>query len=698
MGLQPFLELNDWPNQIIATVLETYYGGRAECHVRRTPVPGVMVDFTSEYPTVFVLQRLHWFLVAESISYEDEPPERVQDLLDRMTADMVLEKRFWADELHALVLVAPNGDRLPTRAKYNASSNHPGGSYNVGVPVRTGGKPQWYTLADACASALQNGKAPTILKVLRFRADGVQGLEPISIAGKPAYQVDPTSEDFIQRLVELRADVKTDLKEAQRIGHESLEAELSAIQQAMKVIANATSYGSAIELNPVEHRKGAWINVHTSSGETYRVHRDRTEEPGRWFNPLIATLVAAGGRLLLATAMRLLATQGGTYVFCDTDSLFIAATEHGQLLATPGGTHHTPTAQPAIKCLSWRQVNEIVDRFKALDPYRGPDHPKSILKIEDENYNEHGEQREIECLAIAAKRYGLFIRRFDGTPQIVSSGSRKKRSEHGLGHLLPPTTTGNQNWLDEWWEHLLHLELGFEDHAEPEWFDQPAAGQLTITSQRDLEPFHDYNKALPYGEQIKPWNFINIAHPADTERGREGGPRTLIAPFETDPIKRIRAQWIDRDRPNKLPRQIHTSESVDYREGSIKVLSYRDYFARYRQHPEAKALDPTDGKRCHPWTRGELAPWDVRAAGLLRVGKESNRLTGTARPTFLEAERLIDYSPQERKCRACEAIVTGRREWCSEACRKRAARASRSHTDVVQPSGLRKGSKSSSSD
>src|SRR5690242_6738788 len=31
MQLRPFLELNDWPPEIIATVMETYYGGRAEC-------------------------------------------------------------------------------------------------------------------------------------------------------------------------------------------------------------------------------------------------------------------------------------------------------------------------------------------------------------------------------------------------------------------------------------------------------------------------------------------------------------------------------------------------------------------------------------------------------------------------------------------------------------------------------------------
>lgn len=56
MNLTPFHALSHWPPSKIATVMETYYGGWAGCAIRRLPVPGVLVDFKSEYPTVFVLQ------------------------------------------------------------------------------------------------------------------------------------------------------------------------------------------------------------------------------------------------------------------------------------------------------------------------------------------------------------------------------------------------------------------------------------------------------------------------------------------------------------------------------------------------------------------------------------------------------------------------------------------------------------------
>lgn len=100
------------------------------------------------------------------------------------------------------------------------------------------------------------------------------------------------------------------------------------------------------------------------------------------------------------------------------------------------------------------------------------------------------------------------------------------------------------------------------------------------------------------------------------------------------------------------------------------MLSYRDYFEQYRQHPEGKALDPTDHQPCHTWTRGLLHPWYIQATDQLqRVGKESNRLAATALPTE-EDEAVVDYGKPERQCRGCQATVSGRRQWCSEACRK----------------------------
>ena len=681
IGLAPFRSLNHWPDPIYATVLETYHGGRTESAIRRTAVPGVYVDFTSQYPTAYCLQDLDRYLIAERVDWRDEHPSGVQALLDAITVDDVLDRALWPT-LDALVLIAPDGDRLPTRTRYTRrerkrAAKNTSRALNVGVPYRTGGPPQWYALADAISSKLMTGKPPRVLKVLRFQPGPPQaGLMPIDIAGNPTYRVDPNHEDFIARLVEMRADVKVAQKRAKAHGDKRRAAELEATEQAMKATANSSAYGSPIEMNPIEHRKSQWITVHQPDGASYRVSVSRTERVGTWFHPLIATLVAAGGRLLLAAAMRLVADQGGHYAFCDTDSLFVVATQNGRSIPCGGGTHADEAGRLAIRSLTWMQVDEIVGRFCTLNPYntiRG-----SILEIERENYDpDTGDQREIECLAIASKRYALFNRKSDGRPRLIASGDKLKRSEHGLGHLLPPLApdpdTSNRAWMDDWWEHLIHLELGFQ-HPEPEWFDEPAVGRVTVTSPRDLKTFKAYNSNRPYPQQVKPWGFLCLAHPAPHERARPDKPGCLIAPFERDPEKRRAMAWIDRDHPEDPHRYIATVLH-GLRHDHTAVLSYSDYFDNYRRHPETKTLDPTDNQPCHGWTRGLLQSRHIKATELRRVGKESNRLSETGLALDEEDDAVIDYPTPTRKCRGCDERVTGRKQWHSEACRKRATRA-----------------------
>ncbi len=681
MELAPVRKLpgNEMPDWLTAALMESYYGGRAECMIRRTPVPGVLVDFTSQYPTVFSLMGLWPFMTAERIDWGPVPPEEIQQLLDTVTVDEVLDQALWP-QLSVLVLVEPDGDRLPTRARYKPSTRGrrggAKGSLNVALPYRTGGPAQHWTLADCIASKLATGEAPNILAAWRFAAHGTQPeLQPIDVAGDPNYRVDPAREDFIKRLVEMRADVKTQMKAAKRRREHETIARLDAIQQGMKITANSVAYGTSIEMNPIEHRKPVWVTIHQPDGSSYRARVPRTEQPGKWFQPLIATLVTSGGRLLLATAMHLLDEHGGHYAFCDTDSLFIAATAVGGPVACRGGTHLTAQGEPAIRVLSWEDVNAIVARFEALNPYDRSVIPGSVLKIEDENYDPAtGEQRQIECYAIAAKRYALVRRTPDGQPIVISDHRRRRRSEHGLGHLLPPYArrpdTEDPDWLDEWWQHLLNVELDFPTTA-PVWFGLPAVGRLTVNSPRDEGPFDTYNESRPYPERVRPGNFLMLAHVAPQPERKT--PKCLLAAYEQDAARRLTAPWIDRDSPESKPHAITAGKTTARRPGATAVLTYSDYFDGYRQHPETKAADQADGRPCHTWTSGLLRPRHLQAAGLQPVGKESNRLTDTPQPEGTDENALIEY-PAQRTCRGCDAAVSGRRRWCGEPCRKRTGR------------------------
>src|SRR5262249_32821277 len=127
--------------------------------------------------------------------------------------------------------------------------------------------------------------------------------------------------------------------------------------------------------------------------------------------------------------------------------------------------------------------------------------PRRLLELEDENFDpKTGEQRELYCFSIAAKRQARFVYGSDGRPEIVGRSEKRSRSKHGLGHLLQPEARDpardDRRWMDRWWEHLLCRELGIPD-PEPAWFSEPAVGRLTLTSPREGRTFAPYNEGLP---------------------------------------------------------------------------------------------------------------------------------------------------------------------------------------------------------
>jgi hypothetical protein len=673
LGLQPWRRLQaDMPDWLLATIMETYYGGRNECRIRKIPVPGVYVDFLSEYSTVFCLLDLWPYMVSTGINWQQEDPRIVQTLLDTLDVEQVLNPAFWP-QLQALALIDPDGARVPTRARYKTARKTSSG-LNVALADRAGGVPQLYALPDLVASKLETGRAPRVLKVLRFQPlpEQQDRVRPFALAGDPRYRIDPATDNLIQRLIELRAEVRAEREFAERQGDLAASRRLDGIQQAMKVTASATCYGVPIEMNVTEQRRPVNVNVHLPDGTNYRTRSDRIEEPGRRYHPLIATLVASGGRLLLATAIALVHEHGGEYVFCDTDSLFIAASRDGRLIPCPGGRERTSDRQEAIHTLSWETVKEISERFRSLNPYDTAIIDQSILELEPENLHpKTGKQREILAYSLAAKRYSLFVYDESGRPKIIGKPGKRRRSEHGLGHLqLPRDENGStEAALDQWWEHTLCLELGIPN-PEPDWFGSEAIGRLTVTSPREEKAFKAFNKGLPYREQVRPWNFLNIAHPTRLERAARG-ITCLVSRFETDPVKQRANPWYDRADRKGHDYRIRTDDSPALDDDKIAVQTFRDYFNDHRQHTDGKML-AADGGPCRPWTRGLLQPAIVTVTSLARVGKESTPLTDD--PGFQPDDRSVEYRPRVCAREGCLTTVSGRRKWCSEACRKQSAR------------------------
>ena len=110
------------------------------------------------------------------------------------------------------------------------------------------------------------------------------------------------------------------------------------------------------------------------------------ETEGPFYFPPVASLITAGGRLLLAMAQKCVEDAGGKVLFCDTDSICCTANAKGSLVKpTWKGEAEGLEAREfdPIPCLSRHAVVNISKRFETLNPYS---FSGTILKVEDVNH------------------------------------------------------------------------------------------------------------------------------------------------------------------------------------------------------------------------------------------------------------------------------------------------------------------------
>ncbi|MGB2627033.1 MAG: hypothetical protein WAK20_09610, partial [Candidatus Acidiferrum sp.] len=387
--------------------MQSYYGGRAECRIRKTKVPVVYTDFTSQYPTVNALLGNWQVLTASSISFDTCTAE-VRKMLFKLELDKTFNRSFWK-ELSFFALVQPEEDIFPVRTTYNNRTP------NIGLNYLSSKEPVWYAGPDIVASKLLSGRIPKIIKAIRMVAKGQQTkMEPTNLGGM--IEIKPLEDDFFVRVIE------------QRILHKH---ENKPLADFLKVLANSGSYGLFVQVNPETLKKPKDIKVF--SGTTSKIMPSLyVEKVGPWYFPPLASLITSGGRLLLAMLERCVKAARGSYLFCDTDSMCIVSTRNGSLIRCEGGDHKL-NGKDAVRALSFKQVNSIAERFKQLNPYN-PSLVKEILKIEDINHidsNSKKPRHQLFGYAISAKRYALFTEAGKDISIVKASG-------HGLGYLFAP--------------------------------------------------------------------------------------------------------------------------------------------------------------------------------------------------------------------------------------------------------------------
>src|ERR1019366_6001485 len=146
-------------------------------------------------------------------------------------------------------------------------------------------------------------KPPEVVQAVRYTPRHPQyDLQPFNVAGNPEYHVDPYTDDFYVRLIDLRGEVKRKAAAAKVAGDAALAERLDGEQQSLKITASATSYGILIELNPEELGKQGHTDCYGLDGERFEASVRRYERPGRYFHPLLATLITGAARLMLNLA------------------------------------------------------------------------------------------------------------------------------------------------------------------------------------------------------------------------------------------------------------------------------------------------------------------------------------------------------------------------------------------------------------
>jgi hypothetical protein len=598
LGIAPLLAKEPrFRRQHLGKGAASYFGGRADVRVRKLDLPVRVVDFTAMYASIFCLQRLHKLLGAPRLGVEVATAE-IRGLVGQMASDnrlaMLYDPATWL-RLNCLVLVDTNWAILPVRMR--EADKEP---YTIAVTYLQTVEGRWYTLSDVLASVVLGGPAPKVRRAMRFVPKGRHRTKSTLFRGKVLMR---SNEAFFKQIVEERQIAKRQSKD---------DPDLAGLDMGLKQMAASGAYGIYAEINvsPTDPDEALPGNVY--SDICYPSQKVHDEKPGAFTNPILASLVTGGARLMLAMLECEVNRRGGSFAFCDTDSLAIVCGD----------------GCPAeIPCLSESAIGEIIERFDALSPYdRGK--VEHLLKLE------YPDVSDLRCFAVSAKRYVLYRWRPGRRIQIV------KASESALGAIIGRSRYESTPKLARriW---LAILMQNFNVNAQQQRrakplidFDVPLRRKFPISQPSILKRLNAYNKTRAYDHRVKPFGFVQSVIPATTIGAAKPLP---FAPFEADLARSKRLPWVDFNTGNALRLDWHGS----HLDGTLEVMRLQNYIEGYHRHPEAKAAD-RDGNPAGPDTVGLLGRLRVRSGKPARIGKEVDRLD-EEEGAALEPEQPIEY-------------------------------------------------------
>ncbi|SEF99455.1 DNA polymerase domain-containing protein [Nitrosomonas ureae] len=621
LGILPFLKQHaDFPKDAIGKAMTAYYGGRTEVRIRLQPTEVIYTDFTSEYPTVNALMNIQQLLLAEKISVEP-CIEEAQLLLNDLTLNDLLKKQTWP-LLRCFVKIIPDVDLLPIRTTYGEQS----AATNIGLNYANSHLSVWYCLADVLASKLLIGRNPQIVDAFKLLPQGQIKTNQWKLFGDERFSIDLTTDDLFARVIEMRADIKKQMKDHPVGSNESLY--LDGLQQALKLIANSTSYGVLVEINP-DDSESKNIPVHIYADQYSKGKTKAIEEPGPYFMGPCGALIPAAGRLLLSMAEKLASDRGIDYVLCDTDSMAFAKPED------------MDREMFRIK------IQEICDCFKSLSPYNNV---SEILKIEDLNYFTN-QLEPLYCIAISAKRYALYNR--------TDTGYRiRKFSSHGTGGWMKPAEyqsntpepwenvykLGGHRWMYDLWYHAItEIEDGKSRVSliNLPFLSEPALTNVTVSTTQLLRRFKHIADIRPFSFMVMLPSLNQFELLARSQSQFEAITEAVTTDKKAQPYNPMELKGVAFYAPyaksyQAVYDQIRRMDSNQLIKIEHKTLA--ECVADYFLHGEAKASNPKG--------IGILERQHLQIIEHIFIGKETNRVKDDISEEsegIIELEAVVEY-------------------------------------------------------
>jgi hypothetical protein len=620
LGVRPRRELQpDFDKIAMGQAAESYYGGWVEASIGGV-LPVVYLDFLSMFVSAHALLRLWWkHYTAAHLTVEEIPPEEISALLDRIRTDPdLLFDPQTHDALDFFGYVRPNGATLPSRvtiptkqtlrrerlsySKAQLCEPDAANDSVISIGPVVSDQPLWYAGPDLAHAAMKGGR-PEIVQAWRLRAEGGQLDTLMPLPFRETDLIDPRVDDFFMKLIELRIrETDDELDDKRR-------------KTGYKVVALSGAYGTAAETNPIDidpdddKRKLRAVMVYAD--QEFKVRVGRPERPGRFNFFPTAALITAEARLLLAMAKHEVERHGGIVAYCDTDSCAPVATEHGGFVRCEDGPYVLADGTRAVRALSWCEVEEVRERFAALNRYDPSAISGTILKCEDENYAlgpngkpDYSRREQLYCYAVSEKLYALFTIDEHRDPHV------RKYSSLVLGQLRSPVPVprdGNPHaWIVEAWTREIRGAL--RKPVKPfAWEGCPAIEQLTIST---------WNVFNPYQRYARPFDFLIVGLISEDRKDVIACPKYCCKkPRPSCLLFDDLAQWREQEW-----RCLGCGAAWDF-DTFPRLRTYGELVQRTLQTVDRKRLNG-DGSEPTSVMQGVTIPRPVYVKSRTRIGKE----------------------------------------------------------------------------